>query len=219
MKKSVLNQQTENSIQNSDVVWRKLTLSINHSPQDLKLLTQRILFCLDNNLSEFSAGALQDLFIVLQNKGADLRLRMLNLISPLLDYSERKYFQQTLVVESGESSSSLSQECQHFMGSVLAAGDCELNETSYLSRSSEFQNKQEEAQYLIACGKLFAARELLEETYLKNKSDSTLESELQSFFFYTKDKKGLEQFMARLLQKNNKVSSSWQALQKAATMW
>ncbi len=217
MKKSVLNQQTENSTQNSDVVWRKLALSINHSPQNLKLLTQRILFCLDNNLSEFAAGALQDLFIVLQNKGADLRLRMLNLISPLLDYSERKYFQQKLVVESAESSPLL-QECQHFMGSVLAIGDCELSENIYLSKASKFKSKQEEAQYLIAYGKLFAAKELLEETYLKNKSDSILESELQSFYFYAKDKKGLEQFMARLPQ-NNKVSSSWQALQKAATMW
>jgi hypothetical protein len=214
----VLNQQTENTAQNSDVVWRKLTLSLNHSPQDLKLLTQRILFCLDNHLSEFAAGALQDLFIVLQHKGADLRLRMLNLINPLLDYSERKYFQQKLAIES-ESSSQLSQECQHFIGSVLAEGDCELSETSYLSKASEFQSKQEEAHYLIACGKLFAARELLEETYLKNKSDTVTESELQSFYFYAKDKKGLEQFMAKLLQNNNEVSSSWQALQKAAAIW
>ena len=214
----MLNQQTENSTQNSDVVWRKLTLSINHSPQDLKLLTQRILFCLDNNLSEFAAGALQDLFIVLQNNGSDLRLRMLNLINPLLDYSERRYFQQKLVVENGESSP-LSQECQHFIGSVLAVGDCELNETNYLSKASEFKDKREEAQYLIACGKLFAAKELLESAYLNNRADSALESELQSFYFYAKDKKGLEQFMARLLQNDNKVSSSWQALQKAGMKW
>jgi len=210
----VLNQSNINTDQNADLVWRKLTLSINHSHQDLKLLTKRVLFCLDNNLSEFAAGALQDLFIVLQNSGIDLRLRMLNLINPLLDYSERKYFQKKIDAEN-ESSLTSPQECQHFMGSVLAEGDCKLNESDYLPRDPKFQNKQLEAQYLIACGKLFAAKELLEASFLNNRADTAIENELQSFYYYAKDKQGLEQFVTTLSQKNIEVSKSWQVLRKA----
>ncbi len=212
----MLNQASEKIEQHSDLVWRKLTLSVNHSSQDLKLLTQRILFCLDNNLSEFSAGALQDLFLVLKDNGADLRLRMLKLINPLLNYNERKYFQQQIAAERD---SSLSQDCQYFSGSVLAINECELSESDFLPMTSSFQNELEEAQYLIACGKLFLAKELLEASYSKNWTDSLLENELQSFYFYTKDKKGLEQFIAKLPQSNNSGSNSWQALQKMARNW
>ncbi len=213
----MLNQSSENTTQSSDLVWRKLTLSINHSPQNLKLLTQRILFCLDNNLSEFAAGALQDLFIALKHNGVDLRLRMLNLINPLLDYSERKYFQQKIAFES--SSPLLSQEFQYFKGSVLAVEDCQLNESSFLPNVFEFQNVRQEAQYLTACGKLPQAKNILEVSYLKDTTDSELENELQSFYFYAKDKKGLEQFIAKLPLNNNNAPSSWQALQKMAMTW
>lgn len=219
----MLTDSTENTVQNSDLVWRKLTLSVNHSPQDLKLLTQRILFCLDNNLSGFAAGALQDLFILLKDNGVDLRIRMLNLIRPLLDYSERKYFQQKIIAESDSFLRSPKepslQEGQHFAGSVLAASDYQLNEFSLLPKASEFQDKQQEAQYLIACGKLFLARELLETSYLNDRADSLLESELQYFYFYAKDKKGLEHFMIKLPQNNNDTSNSWQTLRKASMTW
>jgi len=59
------------------------------------------------------------------------------------------------------------------------------------------------------------AKELLETSYLKNRTDSELESELQSFYFYAKDKKGLEQFIAKLSLNSDGLSNSWLALQKA----
>jgi hypothetical protein len=82
-------------------VWRDLSAQIIQSPEELKVHVQRILFCLDNDLSDYSAGALQDLFLVLQEKGIDLRSRMFNLSSPILDYTERTYFQECLKDSNG----------------------------------------------------------------------------------------------------------------------
>lgn len=205
--------------QDTDLIWRKLTLSVNHSADDLKLHIQRILFCLDNNLSDFSAGALQDLFIALQENGRDLRLRMFNLISPLLDYSERRYFQQSLEASLDNNEGLQVFEC--YQGSVLAEKyyQCGDESKNHLPGTVvEFNNKSEEANYLIASGKLSEARTMLESICMDD-NDKQLSEELQSYYFYSKDKQGLEQFMAKMLQKNRKLSSSWLALRESSKIW
>ncbi|MEE9444673.1 MAG: hypothetical protein V3V19_03305 [Cocleimonas sp.] len=204
-------------IQDADLIWRKLTLSVNHSADDLKLHTQRILFCLDNNLSDFSAGALQDLFITLQDKGKGLRLRMFNLISPLLDYSERRYFQQSM--EGIESNDDL-PIFQCYRGSVLAEKNyqCDDKSNGQLPITVEFNNKSEEANYLMASGKLSEAKIMLESIFLGN-NDKQVSEALQTYYFYSKDKEGLERFMGEMSQKKRNLSSSWVALQTSAEMW
>ncbi len=78
-------------------IWEQLSSSISDTPHDLILHTQRILFAVDNELPEQACTALQDLSAVLQSNGRDLRLRMFNLISPLIDETERNYFQASFV--------------------------------------------------------------------------------------------------------------------------
>lgn len=101
-------------------IFKKLSLEVSQNPNNLKLHTQRVLFCAENNLSELASASLQDLFLVLQEKGRDLRVQLVNLASPIIEQEDRLFFQQWLSDDSDEN-----LECRRFAGSVFFSTSCQ----------------------------------------------------------------------------------------------
>ena len=99
--------------------FKQLSLDVSKHPENLKRHAQRVLFCADNSLSEQLCASLQDLFIVLQQNGKDLRLQLVNLVSPILEQQDRQFFQQWL-----SEGTDKNLECKHFAGSVFFSTNC-----------------------------------------------------------------------------------------------
>lgn len=206
--------QTHNS---PHILWRQLTLIISHSPNNLKLHTQRIMRCLDNSLSEYVSGALYDLFVVLGNKGNGLRLRMFNLASPVMSIDDRAYFQQWLSENTDKN-----LQCYSFKGSVFNSRTCkhvaDALEDNELP-SQVFSNSLEEARNMIELGQLTQAQKLLEKSYLKKPDDEALQKELQQFYFYSKNKTSMDDFIVRLNDSGVKIAKTWIDLQEISKTW
>jgi len=206
---------------NPRVIWRQLTLSIYQSPSNLKLHTQRILYCLDNDLhkglSEYASGALYDLFVTLNEKGSELRHRMFNLASPIMSFADRAYFQVWLSENTDKNLA-----CYQFSGSVLKSKTCQNQngDTKNSFRvSPPFENTLEEAKYKIESGQLEQAQTLLEDFCLKKINNIASQQELQRFYFYTKDKKSMDAFMLQLKDSGVKVPKTWIELQALSKAW
>lgn len=219
-----LNKQEDAVLQtekNPRVIWRQLTLGIYQSPNNLKLHTQRILFCLDNGLdkglSEYASGALHDLFVTLNDKGIELRHRMFNLASPIMSFVDRAYFQVWLSENTDKNLA-----CYQFSGSVLESKTCQdqNGETKNSFRISPvFENTLEEAKYKIESGQLEQAQTLLEDSCLKNVNSIAAQQELQRFYFHTKNKKSMDAFMSRLKDSGVKAPKTWIELQALSKAW
>lgn len=206
------------SEQNPRAMWRQLTLSVYHSPNNLKLHTQRILFSLDSNLTEYVSGALHDLFIALNDKGKDLRLRMFNLASPMMSLNDRAYFQQWL-----SDNTDKDLDCYQFSGSVLVSKTCieqkEIQNSFNNKSLASFNNPLDEIEYNIESGQLNNAQTLLEQLSLKNTKDLNIQKELQRFYFYTKNKKSIDEFMVTLKDSGAKIAKTWIDLQEISKTW
>ncbi|MEE9327778.1 MAG: hypothetical protein V3U71_10835 [Cocleimonas sp.] len=203
---------TEESTHCDREKWRNLNLQFSHSPNNLKLGTQRILFCLEHDLTEFLAGALQDLFVSLEDSGWSLRHRMYNLCSPLLQYTERKYFQKWLA-----DSTDTEIEYISFSGSVLMSQSVSrVNDDLNKNNIDEIQLLAHE---LIEKGKLAKAQRLLEETCLNNHKLKPINQELQQFYFYSENKNALSGFILTLQGAKKKPLKSWLELQEKSKSW
>ncbi len=210
----ILKKQKEELRQSNREKWRHLNLLYGHSPNDLKLSTQRILYCLEHDLIEFLAGALQDLFVSLQDKGWSLRHRMYNLCSPLLQYTERNYFQKILADSSGKEIEYIS-----FSGAVLMSNSVKrlrVNDDFFKKNIDEIQTL---IQGLIEKGKLTKAQGLLEVTCLNHHKLKPINQELQSFYFHSKNKSALTDFISALEDVKKKPMKSWLELQNKSKTW
>ena len=108
------NSKTQASLIDVQNIWKDLSDKVSNTPNDLILHSQRTLFCVDNELPEQACAALQDLFVTLKGSGKDLRFRLFNLISPIIDSNDRAYFQQCLA-----NSQNHQPDNPQFEGSVL----------------------------------------------------------------------------------------------------
>lgn len=193
--------------------WRHLNLQFSSSPQNLQLATQRILFCLEHDLSKFLAGALQDLFVSLQDKGWSLRHRMYNLCSPLLQYTERSYFQKKLA-DSADNEINIS-----FLGSVSMNKNFSKYGINDDLNTKSIDNIQTFSQGLIDKGKLSKAQSLLEEACLNNHRLKPINQELQRFYYYSEDKNSLSSFILALQDAKKKPLKSWLDLLEKSKSW
>lgn len=209
----------------SDVlaIWRSFSLRIYNDPGNLKLHTQRLLFGLDNDLSEYVTGALQDLFVCLQQKGLPLRQRLFNLLSPIMVQSERVYFQEWLADNSDNN-----LKCHRFLGAVFKSETCQpvdgLDENFALENkkfgnNSVFNSQLDEALYNLECGQIKKAKAMLENICLKNDENSLAINELQSLYTLTKDREGLENFTQCFTDNNKVLTEVWSNLLKATESW
>jgi len=75
---------------------------------------------LGKGLSEFVSGTLYTLFVTLNDKGSELRHRMFNLVSPIMSFADRAYFQVWLSENTDKNLA-----CYQFSGSVLKSRYCQ----------------------------------------------------------------------------------------------
>lgn len=199
-------------------LWRQLNLRLHNKPADLKLHTQRILFCVENEFPEFASAALHDMYIALQESGWKLRLRMFNLVSPIMEYTDRLYFQKWLA-----ENTDVNLKCRKLSGSIFVSKNCLKNNENNSLEKPIFDNKVEESRFYIEQGDLNKAQSLLEAEYFEKTSDSDTEQkireELQMFYYYSKNKQALETYIVGLKKSNRKLSQSWVNLQNNSVDW
>lgn len=209
----------------SDVyaIWRSFALRISHEPENLKLHTQRLLFGLENNLSDYVSGALQDLFICLRQKGLPLRLRLFNLLSPIMDQTDRVYFQKWLADDSDRN-----LKCRRLLGSVFKSETCQAFDGAEESNSPEnkqlgvspvFKSQLDEARYNLECGQILKAQAMLENICLKHENDTKAIKDLQALYTHTRQKKGLESFTQRFADNGKSLTKTWSNLLETAKSW
>lgn len=73
-----------------------LAYAIAREPADLTAHTRRVLLCLERPREDLVSGALMDLFIVLNGRGAALAERMFKLSRPHLSTAQQDFFQDWL---------------------------------------------------------------------------------------------------------------------------
>jgi len=204
-------------------LWRTLALRVSHQPDNLKLHTQRLLFGLENGLSDYIPGALQDLFICLQQKGLPLKQRMFSLLSPVMVHSDRVYFQRWLADDSDRN-----LKCQRLAGSVFKSETCqpvsEVDEiyapdATQLVGRPVFKNQLDEARYNLECGQIMKAQALLENICLKNENDNQAINELQAIYTHTRQTQALQNFTQRFVENGRTLTESWSKLLETAKSW
>jgi len=199
-------------------IWRTLTLRVSHEPENLKLHTQRLLFGLENEVSEYIPGALQDLFISLGKKGFSLRQRLFNLVSPVMAQADRIYFQQWLADDTDKNLA-----CQRLLGAVFKSETCQAvendNDNSGLLTRPAFNNQLAEARFNIAAGQIVKAQALLENTYLKDGNNSDVLNELHTLYLCTKNKEAVAQFTQKLSENSGQLPEVWSKLLSISQSW
>ena len=200
------------------VIWRSLTLRISQEPANIKLHTQRLLFGLENGLSDYVSGALQDLFICLKQKGLPLRQRLFNLTSPVMVQHERAYFQRWLADNSDRN-----LECYRYPGSVFSSDTCKAVEGNgdsiSLGTKPIFKNQLAEARYNLELGQIIKAQALLENICVKESNNLEAINELQNLYTCTKSEDSLTRFTQRLMEEGRSLPEIWQNMVNAAKSW
>jgi len=197
-------------------IWRSLTLRISHEPENLKLHTQRLLFSLDNNVSDYTSGALQDLFISLGKKGFSLRQRMFNLTSPVMMQSDRIYFQRWLMDDTDKNLA-----CQRFAGAVFKSETCQStdDDNNLLHTRPTFKSQLAEARFNIEAGQIVKGQALLESYCIGNGNDASAVKELQNMYAHTKNKDGLMRFTQKLSENGGQIPDAWANILNDAVSW
>jgi hypothetical protein len=184
------------------------------------------MLALDIHLQPYLSGALQDFFITLKNTGRPLKEKMFNLVSPLLDISNRAYFRQWLEEETDQN-----LKCIHYPGAALRSDNCQKitvdhdsknNDATLLERflNKNYQNVIEKSQYCIAYGYIEEGQTLLEIEILKEKRIRPhIEQELLSIYYYSQNKSALQRMTQNLLKMNRTLSEDWKKIQSIAKEW
>lgn len=206
--------------------WRRLTLHVTAFPNDFANHTQRIMLAMEPPLQPYLSGAFQDFFIALGGTGHSLKEKMFHLASPLLEVFSRKYFLQWL-----EEDSDVNLDCVRFAGSTLVSTNCKkvLMTEDEKRREAEllntfldenYDNTIDKARYCIAYGCIDKARELLEADLLESKGlQYSTEQELLTIYYYSQNKKALDDMSLKLLEMNKPLSKDWEKIQQLAKEW
>lgn len=187
---------------------RFLSFELCRDPENLKQHVQRIMLQISSGDSERLFGALLDLFIVLGDKGEDLRKRLLKYAEPLLVREDYDY----LVTHQG--SELTKQECRmNVKGSVLNAGfSGSANLVERHQDEAGYDDPLQEALSLIEYGQVSEARDVLEKAFTLDPRNSELEEELIGIYRSTRDYTGYEAMSMKLNSDDIPHSDKWKAL-------
>jgi hypothetical protein len=178
-------------------------------PRDLRLHVQRILLHAETG-DPAILGALYDLFLVLEKRGAPLRRRMLSLARPLLSHIDYQNLQQQLA--HGESCSTSLHSPG--MGSVLSDGI--IGTTRLITRLSQPAASREDplvcARQQLERGQTELAQETLEIALQVNPGRLALHLALLEIYRNTRDLRHIEAFWQSLQGKENPAKTEWQRL-------
>ncbi len=194
--------------------WRLLSRYIARYPQDLRVHAQRILLVIDNELSEFLPGSLQDLIIALSGKGKPFFKSLLEQASPALSEEQQQHYLKAFDTES-------EQQCWT-KGSVLANGICNANPLVIFEGNDEVQgfgSVLEEAQAYIEYGELEEARQLLENELLNQPRAEDIEEELLYLYQSLRQPGYLDEMTSNLQALDIELSPRWVQCLEDAKSW
>lgn len=175
-------------------------------PKDLLSHVQRINLFLQQQDGSRAYGALLDLFIVLGEKGVELRRRMLALAEPLLSESQRNALAERLKIGlSALDAVPIAPE------SVLSKGI--RGSTRLVHRpgegAAEYLDPLEEARSCLEYGQVDQARSLLEEAVLREPWRSELQGDLLEIYRRARDEVGFGAMFKMLEEAGISLSEQW----------
>ncbi len=202
--------------------WRSLSHHIVRYPRDLRAHTQRILLGQNNDkIANFLPGSLQDLFLVLNNDGYQLRKHLLNLSEQFLTNEEFSFFSHWIKQNAKDDQT---HHCWQ-TGSVLSTGSCggelllQPEEKAVTQTVATYDDILEEARACLDYGQLDVAQQLLEAEILKSPQSTEIEEELLTIYQYSKDKEQFDNLTKKLLEKGVTLSEKWLKCQQTSSTW
>lgn len=172
----------------SDAAWHFYSHAIQRNRYDLLSHTRRIFLAIQYKDSSFLSGAIQDLFIILKDKGRPLRIRLLKASAPYLNENEIIYF-ATWIKSGTESEESKNYGYNWILGSMLSRGllatDNALLTQETVATTEIKLSAIEEARSYIEYGQLDLAQKTLEEALALDENNIELKEELDNLLQYT----------------------------------
>ncbi len=172
----------------SDAAWHFYSHAIQRNRYDLLSHTRRIFLAIQYKDSSFLSGAIQDLFIILKDKGRALRIRLLKASVPYLNENEIIYF-TTWIKSEPESETNKNYGYNWILGSMLSKGllaaDNALLTQETVATTEVKLSAIEEARSYIEYGQLNLAQKTLEEALALDENNTELKEELDNLLQYT----------------------------------
>ncbi len=179
------------------------------SPGDLRTHVQRIHLHLSNGERAETYGAMVDLFIVLRDKGQDLRERMLNLTAPILDD------EQVHVLTAGIKGTLLATDrIPVAVSSVLTKwiGGTRLLVERNNNQNGKSQDPMIEVMEYLEYSQVDEAQQVLEAAVLTNPWRIDLHRELLEIYRHQEDHEFFFIMRERLQDIHNPVRGEWESL-------
>lgn len=217
----VLDQQKRlkvNSIYHDSLkAWEYYSHQITRFPLDLRAHAQRLFLLLDSNMGGLLAGAIQDLFIALGEKGTELRKQMLELVKSSLATKDIAYFEAWL--STGER-----QDFEYKAGSVLDQGiPCKAQKLVTPVQTEEepihYDNAIEEAQACLEYGQVEEAQKILEDELTRDVHNADVAQELLNIYQYIRDPEAFGATTEKLLTAGVELSDDWKQVQEESQSW
>lgn len=203
---------------NTVKTWRYYSHHIARFPLDLRAHAQRLFWGVDHDASNLLVGALQDLFIALDESGNALKQKLLDITKPKLESRDVAYFEKWLA--SGERS-----DYSHRLGSVLDNGlPGQPQKLVTPAQSSEdsvasYDNTIDEARACLEYGQVEEAQKILEDELQRDSRNDEVAQELLNIYQYTRDAAALEASTQQLLKDGVTLSETWKQTQTEAQDW
>ncbi len=198
--------------------WKYYSHHITRFPLDLRAHIQRLFLVLDAGMAtELLAGAMQDLFIALSEKGEDLRKQMLEVVKPSLATKDIAHFETWLLT--GER-----QNFEYKVGSVLDQGlPCNAQKlvvpVQVEEKTVSYGNAIEEAQACLEYGQVEEAQKILEDELTRDINNIDVAQELLNIYQYIRDRNAFDTTTEKLLDAGVELSEGWKQVQKESQEW
>ena len=170
-----------------DTAWHFYSHSIRRNPNDLALHTHRVFFAMQHKDAKLLAGSLHDLFYVLKDAGAQLRIRLLKASMPYLDKKDTLYF--AMWIKTGIKKG---MGYKWVAGSVLSDGLHGPEHPLVHVEKDDSENAKlpplEEARSCMEFGQLDVAKTILEEALVEDSENEQLLEELTYLKQYSKSR-------------------------------
>jgi hypothetical protein len=168
-------------------------------------------------MNDVLAGAVQDLFIALEGKGADLKENMLDLIKSKLSNEDIRDLEAWL--SSGTRTGySLKQGSVLDKGLLGAPQTLVTVEHDKKEAAPTYGNSIEEANALLEYGQVEEAQTLLEKDLIRSNDDDVM-TELLNIYQYTRDKASLEATAGKLSESGVELPDAWKEVQNESQEW
>lgn len=201
---------------NSSEAWRYYSYHISRFPQDLRAHAQRLFLGINANMTDFLAGAIQDLFISLGKSGSPLKKKMLDLVKSKLNNIDIAHFEIWL-------STGNRKDYSYRLGSVLDSGlsgkSQKLVTVEQSQETSSYGSVIEEAYACLEYGQVEEAQKLLESELQRDVNNADIAQELLNIYQYTRDKESLDSITAQLADSDVILSDAWKKAQKESQEW